>query len=115
MMAVFQKYFYQKKKGIKELFATKKISLTDFYKEPFTKKYLENEIRFLSELNHPNIVKLFEVKRKCNYIYLIMEYCNGGTLLNSLEKYKEKKQKTFYRRNCSIFNETNIISRRLSS
>lgn len=91
----FSEIFLSKKKGINELFATKKISLRDFYKEPFTKKYLENEIKFLSELNHPNIIKLFEVKKKNDYIYLVMEYCNGGTLSKALEKYIEKNGKPF--------------------
>lgn len=34
----------------------------------------------LRELDHPNIVKLFEIYDWKNYYYLITEYCDGGDL-----------------------------------
>ena len=41
--------------------------------------YLTNECNILHELNHPNIVKLVDVKKTKNHYYIIMEYCNGGS------------------------------------
>ena len=49
-------------------------------------KYLNNEISILMDTNHPNIIKLFEIKEKKKKIYLVKEYCNGRTLEFFLEK-----------------------------
>lgn len=47
------------------------------------KKFLE-ETNILKDMDHPNIVKLFEIfKDKTNY-YLITEYCSGGELMMKL-------------------------------
>jgi calcium-dependent protein kinase len=47
------------------------------------RKYLEelrNEIDVLRSLDHPNIVKAYEVYETKGNIYVIMEYCSGGDL-----------------------------------
>mmetsp|Transcript_49103 Transcript_49103/g.104421 ORF Transcript_49103/g.104421 Transcript_49103/m.104421 type:complete len:541 (+) Transcript_49103:285-1907(+) len=47
------------------------------------KKYLEelkNEIDVLRTLDHPNIVKAYEVYENRKNIYVLMEYCSGGDL-----------------------------------
>ena len=59
------------------------------------KKYLDMEIEILKELSHPNIVHFYEVLQDESNYYIIMEYCNGGTLLENLEKYKIKYGKSF--------------------
>ena len=46
-------------------------------------KYLQRELMALSRINHPNVVKLFDVKRSASFLYLYMEYCEEG----DLEKY----------------------------
>ena len=86
----FAQTFLSKKKNSNILYATKRISVNDINTEPYLKNYLDNEINFLKEINHRNIIKLYEVKISYDYIYLIMEYCNGGTLLNALNDYKAK-------------------------
>ena len=91
----FSEIFLSKKQGLNEILATKKISLNNMYQEPCFKNFLQNEINFLLEINHPNIIKLYDVKTKNDYIYLVMEYCNGGTLSSALEKNKEKFGKPF--------------------
>lgn len=50
-------------------------------------KYLESEIINMKNAVHPNIVQLYDVKisHKKN-IYLIQEYCNGGSLESYLEQ-----------------------------
>ena len=56
---------------------------------PKLKKYLDREIAILKKLDHPNIVKFYEqFDDKDNY-YIIIEYCNGGNLLENLKKYIE--------------------------
>ena len=49
----------------------------------------------MKELNHPNIVKFEEIKKTKNHYYIIMEYCNGGELYKTLEKYMDKNKKPF--------------------
>ena len=87
--------FLSKKQGYEELFATKRISKQTIYQEPYLKNYIENEIIILKQINHPNIIKLYDIKVSNEYIYLVMEYANGGSLLNALNNYKFKNGKPF--------------------
>ena len=90
----FGEVYLSTKKGRKEYFATKKIDRKTADKPSF-KKYFDNEINILKSLNHPNIVKLEEVKRSNNNYYIVMEYINGGGLSNCLKKYMDKHKKAF--------------------
>ena len=42
------------------------------------------EINILIKLDHPNIIKLYEVYENENYFYLIMELCSGGELFDRI-------------------------------
>ena len=90
----FGEVFLTSKKGTKQLFATKKIE-RELVEKDNTMKYLINEIQILRELDHPNIVKFVEIKKTKNHYYIIMEYCNGGDLEKTLEKYMKKHGKPF--------------------
>ena len=79
--------YLTKKEGKSCLFATKKMD-RKFADQPQVSKYLKNEIAILRELNHKNIVKLEDVKVTKNHYYIVMEYCNGGSLSDCLNKYK---------------------------
>lgn len=41
---------------------------------------LKNEIEVLRSLDHPNIVKAYEVYETRRNIFVVMEYCSGGDL-----------------------------------
>jgi serine/threonine protein kinase len=43
-----------------------------------------NEINIYKELNHKNVIKMFEVLRSVNYLYIVMEYASGGDLYTAL-------------------------------
>ena len=60
-------------------------------------KYLVSELQILKKLNHPNIAKLIKVIDNETQIHLllVMEYCNGGSLLECLEKFKLKYNMPF--------------------
>ena len=60
-----------------------------------TKKYLDNEINILKELDHPNIVKFYEQLNTKSNIYIMMEFCNGGELSHCLKLYKSVYKNTF--------------------
>lgn len=49
---------------------------------------LNNEIKILKQLDHPNIVKLYEVYSDSSNIYLITEYLEGGELFDLILKSK---------------------------
>lgn len=49
-------------------------------------KQLLNEGRRLKDSEHDNVVKVFDVKEKNNEIWLVMEFCKGGSLQNYYEK-----------------------------
>ena len=90
----FGEVYLTSKTGCKEKFATKKIS-KKFAQNPKAKKYLDNEIKILKEISHPNIVKLYEVKETSTYYYLVTEYCNSGGLQELLDNYIKKNRKPF--------------------
>lgn len=58
-------------------------------------KYCRNELTFLQNFDHPNILKFFDVKKTKKHFYIIFEYCNGGRLSDALEKYLKKYGKPF--------------------
>jgi serine/threonine-protein kinase ULK/ATG1 len=47
---------------------------------------LENEIKVLRSCNNVNIIKLYDIKKTQNNIYLMLEYCNEGDLMQYLKK-----------------------------
>jgi calcium-dependent protein kinase len=51
---------------------------------------IRNEIEVLKICQHPNIIRLYDVIENLNYIYIIMEYCNGGDLFTFLANKKFK-------------------------
>ncbi|XP_062887372.1 serine/threonine-protein kinase ULK2 isoform X1 [Mobula hypostoma] len=46
---------------------------------------LGKEIKILKELQHENIVALYDVQETPNSVHLVMEYCNGGDLADYLQ------------------------------
>ena len=90
----FGEVYLTSKQGSKQRYATKKID-KKFTQNPRAKKYLENEINILKEIDHPNIIKLVEVKETTQFYYLVMELCNGGGLSECLDEYQKKHKKPF--------------------
>ena len=90
----FGEVYLSTKKGRNQYFATKKMDRKQA-DQPSVRKYFENEIKILQSLNHPNIVKLEEVKATKDYYYIVMEYINGGSLTDCLKKYQQKFGKAF--------------------
>ena len=83
-----------KKNGSEQLYAIK-IMNKKFIEKENKMKCLLNEISFLSMINHKNIAKLDSYFVTENNYYLVMEYVNGGTLEECLQKYKLKFGKPF--------------------
>ena len=49
---------------------------------------LQNEIEILKQLDHPNIVRLYEFYQDDLHIYLITEFIEGGELFDKITKVK---------------------------
>ena len=59
------------------------------------KKYFLNEIETMKRLDHPNILKLYDVVYTREDTYLILEYCNGGDLQTYIKKKYTKYDSLF--------------------
>ena len=75
----FGKVFQVRNKTTNKLYACKKISKLNCSNPTFKK-----EIEILMRMDHPNIIKLYEVFESDNSIYLIMEECFGGELFDKI-------------------------------
>jgi serine/threonine protein kinase len=54
---------------------------------------LEREIDILKSLDHPHVIKLYEVYESEFYVHLIMDYLKGGELFHQIQNkgfYSEK-------------------------
>ncbi len=72
------------------LYAKKRIHIRDFNK---------NEVETHMVLSkNPNIVQLFHYYQEGNFVYLIMEYCPGGTLQNAISRsrYLSEREARYY-------------------
>lgn len=76
--------------GVYEDFAIKMISKNHLRED--NQELIDKEINILLQLNHPNIIKLRDIKKTSNNWYLVFEFCELG----DLEQYmKEKYNKGF--------------------
>ena len=87
----FWKIYLTSKEGTETKYATKVIKKEKIWNNDRT--YIDREISILKDINHPNLVKLIEVKENTEYIYIIFEYCNGGDLQSFLDKYVKENNK----------------------
>ena len=80
-----------------EKYALKIMDKNFILKNLETLQIIYNEIEIQSRINHPNIIRLYNIYENSNTIYMIMEYLNNGNLfslirrkkgLNEIEAYK---------------------------
>ncbi len=64
------------------------------------KEQFKTEIDLLRATDHPNIIKLYDIFEDNQYIYLIMEECNGGEFFDSLAK-RAKEKKMYTEKECA--------------
>ena len=76
-----------------ELFAIKQISFEKITEKSSMENF-KRELKLLNSFNNENIIKILGIEKTKNNIYLVLEYCNGGNLME-YKKYYEyhyKKQ-----------------------
>lgn len=54
---------------------------------------LFREVRIMKQLDHPNIVKLYQVMETEQTLYLVMEYASGGEVFDYLVAHGRMKEK----------------------
>ena len=97
----FSRCLQVKNKTTGALFACKELeknSLSDYNGLMF-------EVNLLMKLDHPNIIKLYEVYENEEYIYLIMELCTGGELFESILEKTEKGKSFTEKEAASLFKQ----------
>ena len=90
----FGDVFLTTKKNSNISYATKRMD-RELAEHPAYCKYFVNEVSILRNIEHKNIVKLEDLKKTKKHYYIIMEYCNGGSLKSNLEKYMNKYNNPF--------------------
>uniref|UniRef100_UPI00358EFBC5 MAP/microtubule affinity-regulating kinase 3-like n=1 Tax=Myxine glutinosa TaxID=7769 RepID=UPI00358EFBC5 len=60
---------------------------------PSSLQKLFREVRIMKMVNHPNVVKLFEVIETEKTLYLVMEYASGGEVFDYLVAHGRMKEK----------------------
>ena len=94
----YGKIYKVKNKDNEEIYAMKQM---DKIKIQQNLELFKNEIEIMSILNHPNICKLYEVYEDSKFFYLIIEYCEGGELLDRITK-KQKEGKLYTEKEAAI-------------
>lgn len=74
----------------------KKFALKIIEKDKVKEKVylLEREITILRNMDHPNIINFYETYQDSKYLYIVMEYCHGGDLMDRLlqRRYLEERE-----------------------
>lgn len=52
---------------------------------------MHNEINTLSDLSHPNIMRLHEVIDQRTHVHLVMELCNGMPIYHHIKKLPDQR------------------------
>ncbi|KAL5160776.1 CBL-interacting serine/threonine-protein kinase 9 [Glycine soja] len=56
------------------------------------RNHLKKEISAMKMINHPNVVKIYEVMASKTKIYIVLELVNGGELFDKIAKYGKLKE-----------------------
>lgn len=66
-----------------------KIAVKTFSKSDLTPtvfQFIKEEITAMNRVDHPNICKLLEAYESPSTVYMVIEYCQGGTLYEKLNE-----------------------------
>ena len=75
-------------KQTEETVALKHVPSETLARYPQSREKIGHEIKALLLINHPNVVRLKDYFENSKGIYVVMEYCEGGTLTQLVEKEK---------------------------
>jgi serine/threonine protein kinase len=83
---------YKIKLDDKNMFACKTINIQDYQKKYGLgrENFMSNEINLQKSFNRPDIIKVKYHKQNENYMFIFLELCNNGSLLDLFNSKKEK-------------------------
>jgi calcium-dependent protein kinase len=81
------------KKKTKEKFAVKVINKVKFHRDHDSKRDMfYREMQIMKELDHPNVIKGYDMFEDDQNLYLVMELCRGGELFDVLNSRFQNNQ-----------------------
>ncbi len=83
----FGKVYLAKNEITNNIYAVKVMDSYQILSKPTRKEKFNQELKTLLKQNNNNIIKLYDVIRTKNNFYLILEYCDGESLADFLNKY----------------------------
>ena len=84
----YGKVYRAKNVKTEQIVAVKVVKLDKFKEVPKLHQFTMNEINTLSCIENINVIKFLEMLRTTNNVYLVYEFCNGGTLEDMISKKK---------------------------
>lgn len=105
-----------KKKNSEVLYAIKSISKQSILRSRMGSQ-VKKEISIMKDLDHPNIVQIFEVMMSTEYLYIVMDFVSGGELYGKITrggKLSDGECRRYVRQLCSALNychEKNVCHR----
>jgi serine/threonine protein kinase len=72
----------------------KKINKDKMAIDPIYDELMKEEIAILSNISHPNLMRVYELLQDYDHIYIVTEYIKGGELqetLKRIKKFEEEK------------------------
>lgn len=82
----YGKVYRAKNSKTNETVAIKVVPLEKFNQVPKLEEFTSNEIKTLARINNINVVKFIEMLKTANNMYLVYEFCDGGTLEDILQR-----------------------------
>jgi len=67
--------------------ALKQVTISDSDRSQKEVEALEHEIKLLQDLSHPNIVHYYGTRRVRRKLYIILEFCSGGSVASALKQF----------------------------
>jgi len=89
----FAKVHLAQRKRDGKSFAIKTIEKSKILENPRNMISMHREVVILRKIDHPNVIKLYEVYENDLYVHLVLEYLKGGELFQKLQSkgvYSEK-------------------------
>jgi len=89
----FAKVHIARRKIDDKMFAVKTIEKAKLLENSKNLISLQKEIQILRRIDHPNVIKLYEVYENDLYVHLILEFLKGGELFQLIQRkgiYSEK-------------------------
>ena len=92
----------------------KKFALKIIEKDKVKEKVylLESEITILRKMDHPNIINFYETYQDSKYLYIVMEYCSGGDLMDKLLQKTHLEEREVSKIMFKLFSAINYVHKK---